>query len=208
MTTLLFAIGMGLLGLLTWSIAEYMLHAWAFHKTKGVISREHRMHHAINGYFAPTWMKVVNAFVALGALGALFSLALGPALGVTYAFGIAAGYLGYEIFHRRLHTHPPRGAFGRWARRHHFHHHLVDARDNHGVTSPAWDHVFGTHRDPGVVGVHARMAPVWLWDVATDDVRPEFAADYAKKVPRTARPTKHAGRGLAPESVETAAAAR
>lgn len=206
MIAVLVVLSVALLGAFTWSVAEYMLHAWVFHKVKNFISREHRMHHTINGYFAPTWLKIINAFVVLGAVGTLLSFVVSPTIGVAYALGFAAGYLAYELFHRRLHTHAPRNAFGRWARRHHFHHHLADARDNHGVTSPIWDHVFGTHKDPGVVAVHAKMSPVWLWDVEKDDVRTEYQADYVKKVPRAARRPNADGRGPALQSVETAAA--
>ena len=51
--------------------------------------------------------------------------------------------------------------------------------ENHGVTSPVWDLVFGTYvRVDGPIRVPRRMAMVWLVD---DDgtVRPEYAADYA-----------------------------
>lgn len=207
MIAVLSVVLVALLGAFTWSVAEYMLHAWVFHKVKNFVSREHRLHHTINGYFAPTWLKIINAFVVLGAVGTGLSFVVGPTLGVAYAAGFALGYLAYELFHRRLHTHAPRNGFGRWARRHHFYHHLVDARENHGVTSPIWDHVFGTHKDPGVVTVHAKMAPVWLWDVEKDDVRAEYAADYVKKVKRSAaRSANDDGRGLALDR-ETAAAA-
>src|SRR5664279_1431291 len=82
-------------------------------------------------------------------------------------------YFGYEVAHRRIHTHPPRHGYGRWSRRSHLHH-------NFGVTTAVWDRLWGTYDDPGIVTVPRRMAPVWLLD-PTGEVRAEFAEDYVVK---------------------------
>lgn len=87
-------------------------------------------------------------------------------------------YVAYEVVHRRAHTHAPRGPYSRWVRRNHFTHHFLTPRTNHGVTSPLWDRVFGTHEPLGVVRVPARHAMPWLLDPATGEVRAELAADY------------------------------
>jgi hypothetical protein len=91
-----------------------------------------------------------------------------------------ATYFGYEVAHRRIHTHPPTNAYGRWSRRSHFHHHFGAPMRNHGVTSNVWDRVFGTYDEPGVVTVPRRMAPVWMVD-ETGEVLAEFAGDYLVK---------------------------
>lgn len=105
-------------------------------------------------------------------------LIAGRTVGVAYVLGLIGFYGAYEVLHRREHTHPGIGAYGRWARRHHFHHHFADARVNHGVTSPLWDLVFGTYRRPGVIKVPARLCMAWLLDPATGDVRAEHADHY------------------------------
>ena len=92
-------------------------------------------------------------------------------------------YFGYEVAHRRTHTHPPRNEFGRWMRRSHLHHHFGAPMRNFGVTSPVWDRLLGTYDDPGVVTVPERMAPVWMVD-QDGHVRPEFSADYIVKAGR------------------------
>ncbi|MFI5301772.1 MAG: hypothetical protein ACHREM_27090, partial [Polyangiales bacterium] len=92
----------------------------------------------------------------------------------------------YEIVHRRDHTHPGIGPYGRWLRRHHFYHHFVDARCNHGVTSPLWDWVFGTFRTPTTIPVPRRLSMAWLIDAQTGDVRPEFAETFVLAQPRNA----------------------
>ena len=153
------------LGALGWSFTEYVLHRFDGHGMKGrtTFSREHLAHHADPAYFAPWSLKFRLAALVVGGLGAVLATLFG-APGFTGAVGFTAGWLGYEWLHRRLHTHGPLNAYGRWARRHHFHHHFNDPKRNHGVTSPVWDWVFGTLAEVDVVRVPRRHAPVWLVD--------------------------------------------
>jgi hypothetical protein len=81
------------------------------------------------------------------------------------------------VLHRRCHTHPPRGAYGRWRRRNHFAHHFADPRRAHGVTTPLWDRVFGTALRVDRIRVPRALAMCWLVD-AEGRVRAPFAADY------------------------------
>ena len=89
-------------------------------------------------------------------------------------------YFGYEVAHRRTHTHPPRNRYGRWARRSHLHHHFGAPMQNFGVTTPLWDRLWRTHDQPGLVTVPRRMAPAWLLDEA-GEMKAEFADDYVVK---------------------------
>lgn len=41
---------------------------------------------------------------------------------------LVGAYVSYEVMHRRKHTHPGFGPYGRYTRRHHFYHHFVDPR--------------------------------------------------------------------------------
>jgi sterol desaturase/sphingolipid hydroxylase (fatty acid hydroxylase superfamily) len=85
----------------------------------------------------------------------------------------------YEWLHRREHTHAGWGAYGRWARRHHFHHHFVDGRTNHGVTSPIWDVVFRTYQQPATtIAVPRKLVMSWLVD-ETHRIHPEHAATFS-----------------------------
>lgn len=167
-------------GAVSWSFAEYALHNWRGHLGRGrnEFSRLHLSHHADPDFFAPTSTKIRAALQATVALLPLASLCLGIVAGSLFVAGFLASYACYEFLHRRCHTHPPTGPFGRWARKHHFHHHFKNPGANHGVTSPLWDLVFRTHEAPGVVRVPRRQAMAWLVDPATGEVRPEFAADY------------------------------
>jgi sterol desaturase/sphingolipid hydroxylase (fatty acid hydroxylase superfamily) len=170
-----------LLGAATWTLLEYMIHRWMGHDRRfrrtpfGV---EHIRHHAEGDYFAPTWKKLIAAGIFIAVLiGPAIAIA-GRPLGTAYVLGLVSFYGVYEWLHRREHTHPGVGPYGRWARRHHFHHHFHDGRVNHGVTSPVWDFVFGTYRRPGMIRVPAKLCMAWLLDPETGDVRTELAATY------------------------------
>jgi len=104
-------------------------------------------------------------------------LVLGRRRGLAFTAGLTAMYGAYEVLHRLAHTHAPKTAYGRWLRRHHFHHHFHDPSGNHGVTSPLGDFCFGTERPVGVVRVPRRQAMPWLID-ERGELRPEHAADY------------------------------
>lgn len=174
-----------LLGALTWTFMEYVLHRFRGHAPKGTstFKTEHLTHHA-RDYFTPTGKKVVMAAGPLLGLAAAGSLIAGPALGLTFAGGFAAAYVHYEAVHRRLHTHAATGWYGRLIRRHHFFHHFGDARLNHGVTSPLWDLVFGTRAKVAKVAVPAKRAPMWMVDRDAGVLRPGQEIDYALKVRR------------------------
>lgn len=177
-----------LLGVLTWSFLEYVIHRWLGHDARlrpNFFEVEHTQHHAHGDYFAPGWKKLLAAAIVLVAAGvpAVF-LAGWP--GLSWAAGLTAFYLFYEVLHRRAHTHRGFGAYGRWVRRHHFWHHFGDPRVNHGVTSPLWDLVFGTLRKPEVITVPAKLAMPWLVDEQTGDVREEFAGQWRLRGRRAA----------------------
>jgi len=171
-----------LVGAASWTAAEYGLHRFVMHEKRGpaLASREHLLHHADVTYFSPTSKKMLSA-AATSAIAFPTAWALaGRRSAGAYTVGMISTYFAYEIGHRRIHTHAPATAYGRWMRRHHLYHHFGGPKRNHGVTVAAWDHLFRTHRDPGVVTVPRRMAPVWLLD-DEGEVRPEFAHHYRVK---------------------------
>jgi sterol desaturase/sphingolipid hydroxylase (fatty acid hydroxylase superfamily) len=169
-----------LLGAFTWTFAEYALHNWVFHGSKGKnkFNAEHLAHHARTSYFAPAKKKVILALIITAIMSPVAILLTGTLLGFSYVAGYVAGYVLYEVIHRRTHTHAPRGPYGRWARKHHMHHHFHSPKMNHGVTSPLWDVVFHTYEKPGLVRVPKRQAMRWLIDQATGDVVEKYAGDY------------------------------
>jgi hypothetical protein len=188
------SLGCFLLGALSWSASEYAIHRFVGHGPKrkpaesllgritpaglaAEFNREHLAHHADPTYFAPTHRKLL----ATAAVMPVMVSALAPILGVrraaSFGAGFAVAYGAYEVLHRRIHTHPPRGPYGRWLRRYHLFHHYKTPRKNHGVTSPAWDLVFGSKSPLERIRVPERTAPVWLTG-SDGQVRAELAHDY------------------------------
>jgi sterol desaturase/sphingolipid hydroxylase (fatty acid hydroxylase superfamily) len=169
-------------GAALWTFGEYALHRFAMHelKGKGLLSREHLMHHVrANWGFDPlillAWLGVILVGVLLwGQLGLLL---LGPAVGLGLALGWCIAYGVYEYLHAQAHLRAPRTPYQRWLRKHHFHHHFGHPMLNHGVTVAWWDRVFGTLDTPDTVLVPRRLAPAWMVD-EDGELLPEHAADY------------------------------
>ena len=171
-----------LAGVATWSLLEYVIHRWLGHDRRFIrnpFGTEHTAHHSRGNYFAAAWKKAVVAGGALVTLSVVATFVVGPQLGSAYAAGLVGFYLCYEVIHRLEHVRPAATAYGRWARRHHFHHHFHNPSRNFGVTSPIWDVVFATLARPGRIVVPRKLAMTWLIDPATNDVRVQYAAHYA-----------------------------
>ena len=169
------------LGVFTWTFMEYLIHRWLGHDVRtrpNPFATEHMRHHSEGNYFAPSWKKALAAIAVIGLFSGPAIRLAGLSAGLVFVVAFAGAYFGYEVMHRREHTHPGYGAFGRFVRRHHFYHHFTDAKFNHGVTSPVWDGVFGTLRPPGVIRVPAKLAPYWLADPDRGAVRAEYAEHY------------------------------
>lgn len=167
-------------GLLLWTLVEYLLHRFVFHQR--VLGRaaatEHLEHHAKVDWFVPWSRKVALAVAVLAGLSALAVPLVGTRSGVALAAGTVVGWLVYEALHRAIHVWPPRTAYGRWARRHHLHHHFEDPSTNHGVSSPLWDWVFGTWSRVDTVRVPPRQASKLPWLLVDGRIAPGLEGTY------------------------------
>lgn len=169
-------------GMFLWTLAEYLLHRFAMHHLhgRGIMSREHLEHHVHSSWsFSHTHLLSWAGMLLVGALVwfPLGWVVAGPAVGASAAIGWAAGYFFYEYQHAVAHLRAPVGPYGRWLRRHHFHHHFGHPMANHGVTLSLWDHVFGTYERPEQVRVPRRLALVWLVD-GDGVLCPEYEDQY------------------------------
>lgn len=171
------------LGAVAWTGVEYGLHRFVMHEKRGpkIASSEHLHHHADVTYFSPMSKKVLSAAATTAVVYPVAHLLGGRRVAVAFTTGMIGTYFGYEVTHRRIHTHAPINGWGRWMRRHHLRHHFGSPMRNHGVTTPLWDRVFRTTEEGDeVVTVPRRMAPVWLLD-EQGEVRPEYADTYRAK---------------------------
>jgi sterol desaturase/sphingolipid hydroxylase (fatty acid hydroxylase superfamily) len=137
-------IALFILGLLAWTIIEYLLHRFAFHGFA-----PHWQHHE-----KPTDPVFIVAPLSLSLsasaiLFALFSLAARSLpSGATILAGVIAGYIAYEAVHLRIHSSAAGGPILRTLRRHHYYHHFASDQVCYGVTSPIWDFIFQTRPRP------------------------------------------------------------
>jgi sterol desaturase/sphingolipid hydroxylase (fatty acid hydroxylase superfamily) len=129
------------LGLLLFSLVEYLFHRYVFHGPVALFARGHLTHHV-----QPLAYESLPFFLPpLLVLG--IARALAAVMPVTYALLVAGatatGYACYGLAHTVIHHIRFRSSLGRrWAASHHVHHRHLEA--NYGVTTPLWDFVFGT----------------------------------------------------------------
>lgn len=144
----------GVTALVFWTLAEYVLHRWVFHfKAVGELQERvqfliHGIHHADPVDPTRLVMPVPAALVLAGILFPLFRLALGPVYVEPFFAFFIVGYLCYDYIHYSVHHFTPRTRVGKLLKQSHMVHHYVNHELRWGVSSPLWDVVFGTYREP------------------------------------------------------------
>lgn len=146
------ALGTGimfLVGLFFFTLVEYTIHRYFYHM--GTDSpRKARMQYVFHGIHhdhprdkkrlaLPPLMSIVLATLFIG----LFRLVLGP-YGFGFGGGFMMGYATYLLAHYAIHVYNPPKNFLRVIWKHHNLHHYVGDSGAFGVSTPLWDHVFGT----------------------------------------------------------------
>ncbi len=136
-------------GVIVWTLAEYLLHRYVFHwvNDNPAVQRFHYLAHGFHHeyprdtdhLFMPPLPSIVLASLFFG----LFWLVMGT-WALAFWPGYMVGYLGYATMHYAMHTvnMPPKLLRPLW-KNHHLHHHKTPEM-GFGVSSPLWDHVFGT----------------------------------------------------------------
>jgi sterol desaturase/sphingolipid hydroxylase (fatty acid hydroxylase superfamily) len=144
-----------LIGLILWTLAEYTLHRFVFHfrprspRQERVSFLFHGVHHAQPMVKTRLVMPpAVSVPLALAFYG-LFWVVLGVVLDAPHWIaptfcGFIAGYLAYDMLHYSTHHINLRSRALKAIRRHHMLHHSQTPDRRFGVSSPLWDHVFGT----------------------------------------------------------------
>ena len=160
------AAGLLLAGWVAWTLSEYALHRWAMHGIRGILSRQHRRHHAQPGnvHWTDTLATLSRVVLIPAAIGGLASRFVAGG-GLVFLGGWTAGYVVYEVCHWRSHDHEPVPGIRRydlWLRRRHLHHHFGHSMANYGLTVDLWDRLFGTLEATGRVQVPRRLVPRWL----------------------------------------------
>jgi sterol desaturase/sphingolipid hydroxylase (fatty acid hydroxylase superfamily) len=138
------------LGFVFWTLTEYILHRFIFHyEPKSVFGQ--RMHFLLHGVHhdypndskrlvMPPSVSIPLALLFYG----LFILVLGEVYTAPFFAGFLVGYICYDEIHYATHHAPMKSRFWLAIKHHHILHHFRDPGRGFGVSSPVWDHVFGT----------------------------------------------------------------
>ena len=144
-------VGFVVAGFALWSLTEYLLHRFVFHwgENGGAFGRRvHFLLHGVHHDYPNDKTRLVMPLGASIPIAILFWGIFHGLIGTTYGdplyVGMGIGYLVYDFTHYSVHHFKQRTAFGKWLRRHHMVHHFADHEGGFGVSSPLWDHVFGT----------------------------------------------------------------
>ena len=131
------------LGLVAWTVIEYLLHRFVLHGL-APFKCWHEAHHQRPRALicTPTVLSasliLTLVFLPVLALGGLW-------IAGALTLGMLSGYLLYAVTHHATHHWPADSAWLKRRKRWHaLHHHGAGRLGRFGVTSAFWDHVFGS----------------------------------------------------------------
>lgn len=140
------------LGLLLWTLFEYVMHRFLFHLSGNSQAIKH-FHYVVHGMhhahatdpmrvIFPPFFSLITGLIMLGLM--LFLLPLAWGLGIFASFIL--GYIWYEFMHYADHHIKWKFSWFKRLKRHHLLHHHSQAysQKNFGVTTSLWDRVFNT----------------------------------------------------------------
>ncbi|HEV3392761.1 MAG TPA: sterol desaturase family protein [Chthoniobacterales bacterium] len=144
-------LGFFVIGVLTWTLLEYLIHRYVFHyqpKTrvgKLVHFIMHGVHHDYPNDATRLVMPPIISVPLAVVFYVVFILTLGRFAPAALA-GFGFGYVCYDTIHYATHHFAMNGGVWRWLKQYHLRHHYQDDHAGYGVSSPLWDYVFGTSR--------------------------------------------------------------
>jgi len=139
-----------LIGLLFWTLTEYLLHRFVFHyQPKSELGQ--RLHFLLHGVHhdypmdskrlvMPPSVSIPLALLFYG----IFVLVMGEIYTAPFFAGFIVGYILYDEIHYATHHAPMKSRLLLWIKHHHILHHFKDPERGFGVSTPIWDYVFGT----------------------------------------------------------------
>lgn len=143
------ATGYVIIGLIIWSLTEYIAHRFVFHMNlrsrpgRQFIFLIHGNHHKDpTDYLRNMMPLVVTLPLALLIWG--LSIHLIGKNGPAFFFGFVLGYVLYDFIHYASHQYKFPNLLFRKLKQHHLRHHHIAEHCNYAVTVILWDSVFGT----------------------------------------------------------------
>jgi 4-hydroxysphinganine ceramide fatty acyl 2-hydroxylase len=143
--------GLFVIGLLIWTLVEYIIHRYVFHY-RSASRWAQRLHFIVHGshHDYPNDVTRISTPPSISIpIAVLFyvicTLILGRFAPPVFA-GLGIGYIFYETIHYASHHFPMKRGVWRWLKQNHLQHHYQDDHFGYGVSTPLWDHVFGSKR--------------------------------------------------------------
>ncbi len=136
-------LGSAIIGFLTWSLVEYLLHRFVLHGVQPFQHWHEEHHRRPFALIGSSTLVSMALFVVLVFLPLL--LIARPWIALAATLGTTFGYLLYVFVHHGTHHWKARpGSWMQARKRDHARHHLPGAHGWYGVTTSFWDHVFHT----------------------------------------------------------------
>ena len=143
-------VGLFVLGVLGFTLAEYVVHRWVYHPPHGASERYKELTYNMHGFHHDypkdkkrLAMPPVLAVVISTLLLFLFELVL-QQYAFAYLAGFVTGYAMYLVVHYTVHMYPPPRNFLKALWVNHALHHYSEDDILFGVSQPLWDYVFRT----------------------------------------------------------------
>lgn len=144
--SLVVMVGLFILGLIIWTLAEYLLHRFVLHAWP-YFAKFHQAHHdEPRAMVASPTLFSLAVFATIGLVPAVLLLGFWPAL-PCFA-GFLSGYVAFAAVHETVHHSASQHALLRHFKRLHARHHHGSEDLNFGVLTSFWDRVFGTYKRP------------------------------------------------------------
>lgn len=147
-------LALGVIGLLVWTLTEYVLHRIVFHwDAKSKLGKRfvfmfHGLHHDDPQDPTRLVMPPVPAVLIYLLLWQMFALVVPAIYMNAFMAFFMIGYLCYDYIHYATHHFPMTSKVGKYLRKYHLQHHYSGERSKYGVSNPLWDYVFGTVTGP------------------------------------------------------------
>jgi len=148
-------------GIFAWTLLEYGLHRYVFHfepDPKSELQVEsmwliHGIHHDYPWDGDRLVMPPMATLFVSALLWFPIRWAFGPHYNFAFFGGLVLGYVAYDLTHYWLHHAVPKSKMGKWLRSYHLVHHFSTPHVRYGITTPLWDHVFGTYPHDKYAGI-------------------------------------------------------
>ncbi|MEM1155377.1 MAG: sterol desaturase family protein [Pseudomonadota bacterium] len=152
---LLPVLAIGVAGIVTWTLTEYLLHRFLFHFPaksslgKWLVFLFHGNHHDDPKDKTRLVMPPAGSIPIMLVLYLIFGMFIPQPWIQPFCAFFIIGYLIYDYIHYSTHHFPMRNPVAKYLKHYHLKHHHTKDGGRFGVSSPLWDKVFGTFPQQG-----------------------------------------------------------